>query len=232
MAPIPSINLDSLSSALSDVAKRITSPSNLPRHAEPLPNPTPTATVRSLWTRVIYARQSTSSIIPTAYGDMDTGPSPGTVAGIVLGSVAGFLLLLWLIYTCLNFNNTSNQSVYTEEVVRDRRKSHRGSQRSRRVSETVEVRRERTPVRIVREPSPRRPDPIIVEEERREIHRSRSRRGSDEVVVIEEHSPPRRKKHRDRDSRREEEISGFRTVDPSAFGGVVGGNSRRGSGRR
>jgi len=65
---------------------------------------------------------------------------------------------------------------------------------------------------------------------------SRSR-DDDEVVVIEEHSPPRRKKsHREREIRevsREREVeSGFRTVDPLAYGGVIGGNPRRGSSRR
>lgn len=109
-------------------------------------------------------------------------------------------------------------------MVRERRKSHHGS---RRASETVEVRRERSPVRIVREPE--RVERIIVEETR-ETRRERSRGGSDEVVVIEEHSPPRRKKTV-KEERRE---SGYRTVDPLAYGGAMGGRksgSRRGSGR-
>jgi hypothetical protein len=74
---------------------------------------------------------------------------------------------------------------------------------------------------------------IIVEERREERversrSRSRSRMGSDEVVVIEEHSPPRRKSKSVKEDRRE---SGYRTVDPLAFGGAVGGrkpSSRRG----
>lgn len=71
-----------------------------------------------------------------------------------------------------------------------------------------------------------------MEEHREERRAPPSHRGSDEVVVIEEHSPPRRKKsHRDRESRPDVE-SGFRTVDPSGFGGVVGGNRRSGSRRR
>jgi len=137
------------------------------------------------------------------------------------------LICLWLIYTCLNFGNVSSDSSYTESVVvREHRKSHRGgSQRSRRVSETVEVRRERSPVRIVRPPE--RVERIIVEETREERReRSRSRGGSDEVVVIEEHSPPRRKKSV-KEERRE---SGYRTVDPMGYGGAVGG--RKSSGRR
>jgi len=87
------------------------------------------------------------------------------------------------------------------------------------MSETVEIRRERSPVRIVR---PERVERVIVEETREtRRERSRSRGDSDEVVVIEEHSPPRKSK-----SKREKE-SGFRTVDPLAYGGVVGG--RKGS---
>jgi hypothetical protein len=152
----------------------------------------------------------------------------------VLGSVGGFLLLLWLLYTCLNFGTiTSSDSSYTESVVvRDRRKSSHGSTRtrSRRASETVEVRRERSPVRIVREPVIER---VIVEETRRAPpprERSESR-GSDEVVVIEEHSPPRRKKsvREEREVREVRRESGYRTVDPLAYGGAVGGrkDSRR-----
>ena len=45
-------------------------------------------------------RQTQILAIPTTYAGLNSGPPPGTVAGIVLGSVAGFLLILWLIYTC------------------------------------------------------------------------------------------------------------------------------------
>lgn len=100
------------------------------------------------------------------------------------------------------------------------------STRSRRMSETVEVRG--PPVRVVPVPSGR-VDHVIVEESRH-TRRERSRGGSDEVVVIEEHSPVRRSKSK----RKEERESGYRTVDPLAYGGVVGGRKeRRGSsGRR
>jgi hypothetical protein len=150
------------------------------------------------------------------------------VVGIVVGSVGAFLLMLWLIYTCLNFGEWSaGSSSYTESIVvreQQRRKS------GRRVSETVEVRRERSPIpiRVLREEPrivrpPERVERVVVEEVRRE--RSRESRGTadDEVVVIEEHSPPRRS--RSKKERREEERrnSGFRTVDPLAYAGVVGG---------
>jgi len=197
-----------------------------------------TRTIDSSIRQLIPRQISNPSIIPTTYGSINSGPSPGTVVGIVLGSVGGFLLILWLIYTCLTLGGFGSRSSFEEEVVvHDRRKSRHGSTRSRRVSETVEVRRGPSPVRIVREPIPMPPpqresvrETVIVEE-----HRSRERprpvsRGSDEVVVIEEHSPPRRKKSVREREERERRESGYRTVDPSAYAGAVGG--RRGSGSR
>ena len=63
-------------------------------------------------------------------------------------------------------------------------------------------------------------------EESRETRRQPAPRssisGSDEVVVIEEHSPPRAKKSQKEDRR----DSGYRTVDPGTYGGVVGGRSK------
>ncbi|KAL2060835.1 hypothetical protein VTL71DRAFT_8887 [Oculimacula yallundae] len=180
----------------------------------------------------LQSRQLGQGIIPTTYGQLNSGPAPGTVIGIVLGSVGGFLLILWLIYTCMQFGTVSSRSSYTESVIiQNRRKSHHGSSRSRRASETVEVRRAPSPVRIVREPS--RVERVIVEESRetrRERERSRSLGGSDEVVVIEEHSPPRRKKSARVSSETERRDSGYRTVDPSNYGGAVGG--RKSSSRR
>ena len=134
----------------------------------------------------------------------------------------------------MQFGSVSSRSSYTESIVvaRERRKSHHGgSTHTRRASETVEVRRAPSPVRIVREPS--RVDRVIVEESRetrRERERSRSLGGSDEVVVIEEHSPPRRKKSTRVSAETERRDSGYRTVDPGAYGGAVGG--RKASGRR
>ncbi|KAH8597192.1 hypothetical protein B0O99DRAFT_592939 [Bisporella sp. PMI_857] len=162
------------------------------------------------------------SIMPTTYGSQNSSMAPGTVAGIVLGSVAGFLLVLWLIYTCVTMGGITGGGAYTEEVVVRRKSGSRSTgARSRRMSETVEIRRDTPPVRVVREEP--RVERVIVEESR-QTRRERSRGGSAEVVVIEEHSPPRRSKSKkDRDS-------GYRSVDPHAYGGVVGG--RRGSGSR
>ncbi|CZT43444.1 uncharacterized protein RSE6_03487 [Rhynchosporium secalis] len=224
MAPMPPLTPYSSASTTSTSSSLF---ANLLRR---IPNPNALITRQSL-----SDGQSTPGIIPTTYAQINSGPAPGTVVGIVLGSVGGFLLILWLIYTCLQFGTVSSRSSYTESViVRDRRKSHHGSTRSRRVSETVEVRRAPSPVRIVREPSrPARVDRVIVEESRetrRERERSRSLAGSDEVVVIEEHSPPRRKKGTRVSAEVERRDSGYRTVDPSSYGGAVGG--RKASGRR
>lgn len=166
--------------------------------------------------------QTTNPLIPTTYSGLNAGPTPGTVVGIVFGSVAGFLLLLWLIYTCFGLGGNANvqSSVVDErretEVVerRSRRTSTRRSSprrpppaaSSQSASEIIEVesRRERTPPR--RES---RRETVIIEETTRRAPEE------DYVEVIEEHSPVRRES-----SKRERRISGgFRTVDPEAFAG-------------
>ncbi|KAK6202127.1 hypothetical protein LQW54_008996 [Pestalotiopsis sp. IQ-011] len=160
-----------------------------------------------------------ANTVPETYG-APSGPNAGTVVGIVLGSVGGFLLVLWIIYTLANLGNGSPAVIETgsvggtESVVtRKSRKQHRRRTRSasdaRRRSETVEVRR--TTERVV--PVSVAAERIVVEE------RSRSRQppppmpappppmppppprvvhddSDDEVVVIEENSPPRRRESR------------------------------------
>jgi len=106
----------------------------------------------------LVQRQNTIAI-PASYSNLTGGPQPGTVAGIVLGSVAGFLLILWLIYSIFG-QRSSSVSTASSVVVRERRKSTRASSggRSRRHSETVEVRRAPPPPVVER----------VVMEERRE----------------------------------------------------------------
>jgi hypothetical protein len=95
---------------------------------------------------------------------------------------------------------------------------------NRRATDTVEVRRERSPVRIVREPE--RVERFIVEG-RREARRTRDDSiGSDEFVGIEEHGGKR--------SRREDRLPLFnleRTEVGEASGPVPGGSSRVKTGR-
>jgi len=171
--------------------------------------------------------------IPSTYSGLNAGPKPGTVVGIVLGSVAGFLLLLWLFYTIFNGRNSSNVTV--EEVqVRRRSRSPRSSRRtSTRREEVIEVSRSPAPRRQERPP----PERIIVEERRapppveRVVVEERPPHREDDIVeVIEEHSPPPR---RVRSHRRE---SGFRPVDADAYAGgdypVEGVYPKRSSRRR
>lgn len=49
-----------------------------------------------------------TATIPANYGALQSGPDPGAVAGITLGAVAGFVLLLWLVYTIVNLGNPSS----------------------------------------------------------------------------------------------------------------------------
>lgn len=136
--------------------------------------------------------------IPATYGGLDAGPSPGTVAGIILGSVGGFILVLYVIYTA--FAWTNGRSVIEEEVVVRRSPSHR-----RRSREVVEVVRSRSPPR-----SRHHHDRVVVDE-------SVTTQTEDDVVeVIEEASsveqPPRR-------TRSKRTSGSYRTVDPYEYGG-------------
>ncbi|KAI4255565.1 MAG: hypothetical protein LQ352_002509 [Teloschistes flavicans] len=168
---------------------------------------------------MIRRQQTIPKLIPETYAGLNKGPPPGTVVGIVLGAVAGFLLLLWLIYTCVNFANTRGVSTYEEEtIVRRRSRSPRSSRRSpprspsrhapsrsRSRSEVIEVSRHRSPPRR----ETRRETVILEERIRPSVQRE-----DDVVEVIEEHSPP--PPRRSSASRRP---SGYRTVDPTAYGG-------------
>jgi hypothetical protein len=122
------------------------------------------------------------------------------VVGIVLGTVGGILLLLWLFYTCFSLAG-GGEIVEREEIVR------RDSRSPRRASVT------RSEILEVRSPPRRasRRDTIVVEETRTRT-RSPAERDDDIVEVIEEHSPPPRRE-------RSERLRGYRTVDPREFAG-------------
>ncbi|MCJ1301417.1 hypothetical protein MMC08_004217 [Hypocenomyce scalaris] len=180
-----------------------------------LPASATTSTTRSLQpiSRTVNSllRRQTVVAIPATYANLNTGPAPGTVVGIVLGSVGGFLLLLWLIYTCFNRGGGGSRSVVTEEeVVRRRSRSpRRRSRSSAGVTEVSEVSRPRSAAPPPRRDSGRR-ETIIIEETRRAPAVERE---DDIVEVIEDHSPPRRNR---RGSQRQ---TGYRTVDPGVYGG-------------
>lgn len=187
----------------------------------------------------LHARQETTLTVPGQYPNVGDGPDPGTVVGIVLGSVAGFLLLLWLIYTCFQIGGRGDtvSSYGTASVVtrKARRKHSRHHHRSPSRRETVEIRTSRTvPARepervVVEERTERRmsqppPPPMAAPPPPRIVPEVSD---DDEVVVIEEHTPPRRQsQHKSkRHSRRRSssasrrDPSGFREVDPDRFAG-------------
>ncbi|KAI1275348.1 hypothetical protein F5Y07DRAFT_370588 [Xylaria sp. FL0933] len=162
-----------------------------------------------------------ATTVPQGYGNAPFGPDSGTVVGITLGSVAGFLLLLAFIYWCINIGQgprmleEGSVGGATASVVswhsRPRgppRRHHRRSRHSPR-HEKIEIRRERervVPVQVERD------EQIIVEEFGRPISRSRSRPrersvshgpppprsvlsdGGDMIIVEEDRTPPRRRR--------------------------------------
>jgi hypothetical protein len=147
------------------------------------------------------ARQHTTSTVPGSYPPNSPGtPDSGTIVGITLGAVGGFIMMLWLIYQCVNLGNpeiaeeSATVSVGTASVL-TRRSRHHHHHRARR--ETVEVRTAR-PVII--------DEPVIVQERRRSVSRGVppprivDEDDEDEVVVIEERSPPRRQRSKRRSS--------------------------------
>lgn len=158
-------------------------------------------------------RYSTVSI-PSTYGRLHSSPAPGTVAGIVLGSVGGVVLILYLTFLALNPGGLArgSSSVIDEEVVV---RSRPGSRRHSDMIEVVEG-RDRRHDSYRRRLSPR--DQITVEESMTGSQTTDSRR-NDFIEVMEEESsglssvsrPPRMRSR----SRR----SGVRSVNPHDHGG-------------
>lgn len=163
-------------------------------------------------------KRYTTISIPATYGSLNSGPTPGVVAGIVLGTVGGVCLLLYLTFMALNPGGLARggSSITDEEevVVRSRRTP------SRSRSEVIEVVEERDRRDDYRRRPRRDRDRVIVEESTTGTETTHESR--DFVEVVEEESsglstmsPPRRAK-----SYR----SGVRRVDPHEYGG--GGSSR------
>lgn len=113
-------------------------------------------------------RQNAILAIPTTYSGLNNGPAPGAIVGIVLGSIAGFVLILYIILSAMRLSGTWGRTTVVEkEIIHRRRRS-----RSRTMVEREET---------------------VVVEERVEPSES-----DDIVEVIEEHSidrptrPPKR----------------------------------------
>ena len=180
----------------------------------------------------VTASSTANPIIPATYSGLGTDPPAGEIVGIVFGSVAGFLLVLWLIYTCFSMGTRAvgQSSVVDDDItVRRRSRSPRRHSSSHSHSEVIEVSRTRArsksrsrspPVRSPPRRESSRRETVIIEETRRPS-RPPPPPEDDIVEVIEEHSPMRSPARSPiRTSRRSSgRQSGFRTVDPDAFGG-------------
>lgn len=105
-------------------------------------------------------RQQAILAIPSTYLGLNSGPQPGALVGIVLGAVAGFLLICYLIWAIANFGgnvfNRKQTVVREEEIVRHSSSSRRRRPRTYEEEDVVEVieehsggrrRRERNSVR-------------------------------------------------------------------------------------
>lgn len=165
-------------------------------------------------------KRYTTISIPSTYGRLDSSPEPGTVVGIVLGTVGGVVIILYLTFLALNpggMARGSSSSITDEEEVVVRSRRTPSSRRRSEVIEVVEERDRRDSYR--RRPSRHGPDQVIVEESVTGTTTTGSSGRDDVVEVIEEESsaissaspaPPRRaRSHR----------SGIRTVDPYDYGG-------------
>ncbi|KAJ4270020.1 hypothetical protein NW762_001693 [Fusarium torreyae] len=202
----------------------------------------PSATIPSR--HLLSVRQNDDSstsftAVPTAYKNVDDSLAPGVVAGIVLGSVAGFLLILYLIYMLLHrgpvvanvdgastvvsgapmSSVTGDTSTYLSfRSRRDRRTQHRS--RSRATSKSKRT-RSRATTDQSRDRSRRRSSPLVGDSRGSRVivdppaprYAQESTISSDnEIVVEEEHSvsPPRRSRRQSEDRYRREPLMGDR----------------------
>lgn len=139
--------------------------SSEPKTFPDLISPTP----QQLQVHELAKRQGTIAI-PSLYQNQNSSPAPGAVVGIVLGSVAAFLLVIWL-FSTLTGGNTTAPLVTEEEVVVARRRSRSPRSRRSRPSEMTSR-------------SPRRER--IIRQEHIVRDTSRAPRGGERYIVTEE----------------------------------------------
>lgn len=63
---------------------------------------TPTRATPASLTRILTARQVVTTVVMDDPDEGGTNLTGGAIAGIVIGSIAGFLLLLWILRSCFN----------------------------------------------------------------------------------------------------------------------------------
>jgi hypothetical protein len=94
----------------------------------------------------IQKRQTGILAIPTTYLGLNSGPAPGILVAIVLGTVAGFLLICYLIYVIATFGGGifNRRTTVVEEVVERRSSPSSRRRRSSRYEEDVIIRERRS----------------------------------------------------------------------------------------
>lgn len=134
-------------SDVSDTRAPIASPT-IREHAPNVPRQAPTATV------TVVADSGTES-------DSASSLNGGAIAGIVIGSVIGFLLLIWVLRSCFNFGapGPDVEPLYQPEPKRYHH-SHRGRRHSR-------------------SPSVSRPPPVVVRRPLSDSHSHRHHHGDE-----------------------------------------------------
>ncbi|CAI7608595.1 unnamed protein product [Penicillium glandicola] len=176
----------------------------------------------------------TTISIPSTYGRLETSPAAGTVVGIVLGSVAGFVLLMYVLFLAVNPGGVArggpaptsssismSMSMDDEEIVEVR--SRRGSSAGRRRRpDVIEVAEEHETFRdsYRRRPSSRH-DRVVVEESL-----ATSTTGDEDIIEVEEEESTVPSDMSPRPSRRSRR-GGVRHVDPLAYGGGSDYSSQR-----
>ncbi|KAI4595894.1 hypothetical protein KJ359_006533 [Pestalotiopsis sp. 9143b] len=134
----------------------------------------PTRSIPQLATKILPRQTATTTVVAPANNNNNNnnGLSGGAIAGIVIGSVLGFLLLCWLLYSCFNLSRPRDwgetfgekETTYVRSPSRRRSSHHHHHHGSRRTSEVRPVYVE------TRGRSPRSPQPVYYA---RDVRRSK-----------------------------------------------------------
>ncbi|KAJ5131192.1 uncharacterized protein N7515_007231 [Penicillium bovifimosum] len=202
-------------------------------HLEAMDLPSPNLNTHLLHTDTTHQKRYTTISIPSTYGRLNTSPPAGTVIGIVLGSVAGFCLLMYILFLALNPGGIKRggsgtvatgtaSSLSTSMMDEEEGISGRSGRRRR---DHIDVLEERETFRdsYRRQPSSRR-DRVIVEESL-----VTSTTGEGDVIEVEEDESTIPSDLSPRPSRRSRSrrSGGVRSIDPLAYGGGSDYSSQR-----